>query len=33
VRSIAAGAPLLFAPITGTPAQQLKRLGPVQLGK
>jgi alpha-L-fucosidase 2 len=33
VRSNAAGAPLQFAPITGTPAQQLKRLGPVQLGK
>ena len=33
VRSNAAGEPLPFAPITGTPAQQLKRLGPVQLGK
>jgi len=33
VRSNAAGAPLPFAPITGTPAQQLKRLGAVQLGK
>jgi alpha-L-fucosidase 2 len=33
VRSNAAGAPLPFAPITGTPSQQLKRLGGVQLGK
>ena len=33
VRSNAVGAPLPFAPITGTPSRQLKRLGPVQLGK
>jgi hypothetical protein len=33
VRSSAAGAPPPFAPISGTPSRQLKRLGPVQLGK
>ncbi len=33
VRSSAAGAPPPFAPISGTPSQRLKRLGPVQLGK
>jgi alpha-L-fucosidase 2 len=33
VRSNAAGAPLPFAPIAGTPAQQMKILGPVQIGK
>jgi hypothetical protein len=33
VRSNAGGAPLSFAPITGTPTLQLKRLGPVQIGK
>ncbi len=33
VRSNAVGAPPPYAPITGTPSQQLKRLGPVQLGK
>jgi alpha-L-fucosidase 2 len=31
--SNAEGAPLPFAPITGTPSQQLKRLGTVQIGK
>jgi hypothetical protein len=33
VRANAGGAPLPFAPITGTPAAQVKRLGPVQIGK
>jgi alpha-L-fucosidase 2 len=33
LRSNAAGAPLTLAPVTGTPSLQLKRLGPVQLGK
>ena len=33
VRSNAGGAPLAFAPISGTPALQVKRLGGVQLGK
>jgi hypothetical protein len=32
-RSHAEAAPLPFAAITGTPALQLKRLGPVQIGK
>jgi alpha-L-fucosidase 2 len=33
VRSNAEGAPPSFAPITGTPSLQLKRLGAVQIGK
>ncbi len=33
VRSNAEGAPLPFAPITGTPALHLKKLGGVQIGK
>jgi hypothetical protein len=33
VRSNKERAPLSFAPITGTPALQLRRLGGVQIGK
>jgi alpha-L-fucosidase 2 len=33
VRSNTVGAPLPFAPITGTRSQQLRSLGPVQIGK